>query len=105
MGRVSERRFEDDLVALGVIVGDRWGELSRGERQRVAIVRSLVSNPRILILDEPTSGLGNDETNDVLNLLSTLGATVLIATHDPLVMKWCDDVFELRDGDLRLLSR
>lgn len=105
MGRVSERRFEDDLVALGVIVGDRWGELSRGERQRVAIVRSLVSNPRILILDEPTSGLGNDETNDVLNLLSTLSATVLIATHDPLVMKWCDDVFELRDGDLRLLSR
>jgi ABC-type lipoprotein export system ATPase subunit len=59
----------------------------------------------IYLLDEPTSGLGADETAAVLTLLASTGATVIVATHDPQVMTWCDEVVELRDGALRDVRR
>ena len=57
--------------------------------------------PNIIILDEPTSGLGVAETQQVLELLSSTTATVIVATHDPQVMQWCDDVYELSNNQLR----
>jgi len=44
---------------------------------------------------------GRDETEAVLSLLDSAGATVIVATHDPHVMAWCDDVLELRDATLQ----
>ena len=107
LGRTPVRDAASDLRQLGVDVAPttRWAELSRGERQRVAIVRALLTSPAIVLLDEPTSGLGPDETRAVLSLLAESGASVIVATHDPLVMEWCHEVLELRDGHLRVLSR
>ena len=92
-----------DLKTLGIEATNtsRWVELSRGEKERVAVVRSLASSPKILILDEPTSGLGVDETKHVLTLLDSIDATVIVATHDPHVMEWCDDIYELRGAQLQ----
>jgi ATP-binding cassette subfamily C protein CydC len=102
LGRATSRSAHDDLAALGVATDSttRWEELSRGERARVAIARAMVTSPMIYLLDEPTSGLGAKETADVLSLLTSTGATVIVATHDPQVMAWCDDVLELIDGAL-----
>jgi putative ABC transport system ATP-binding protein len=107
LGRVGNRDFQADLAALGphVEASTKWDELSRGERQRVAIVRALVTSPEIFLLDEPTSGLGAEETGAILALLASTGASVMIATHDHQVMAWCNRVLELRDGRLRLLNR
>jgi ATP-binding cassette subfamily C protein CydC len=107
LGRVGNRDFQADLAALGLHVeaSTKWDELSRGERQRVAIVRALVTSPEIFLLDEPTSGLGAEETGAILALLASTGASVMIATHDHQVMAWCNRVLELRDGRLRLLNR
>jgi ATP-binding cassette subfamily C protein CydC len=95
-------RDEDlaSLSALGLSVGrnDVWEELSRGERQRVALVRALARRPDILMLDEPTSALGDAETAAVLTLLSNFASTVIVASHDPRVLAWCDDVIELSDA-------
>ncbi|MDE3007658.1 MAG: ATP-binding cassette domain-containing protein [Acidobacteriota bacterium] len=75
---------------------DTWfDDLSRGELARVAIVRALVTRPRVVILDEPTAGLGTRETTFVLDVLADLGVSVVVATHDPLVREWCDDVVSL----------
>jgi ABC-type transport system involved in cytochrome bd biosynthesis fused ATPase/permease subunit len=104
LGRPSARKPGDDLAALGIIAeqSTRWEELSRGERERVAIARAVVTSPDIYLLDDPTSGLGEEETEYVLDLLAQTGASVIIATHDAQVMAWCTEVFELTDGQLRL---
>jgi ABC-type transport system involved in cytochrome bd biosynthesis fused ATPase/permease subunit len=107
LGRPSSRSAPEDLAAMGITTEPttRWEELSRGERARVAIARAMVSAPAIYLLDEPTSGLGTEETAAVLSLLSSTGATVFVATHDPQVMTWCDEVFELFDATLREIRR
>ncbi len=107
MGRDTNRDILDDLVRVGLRVEatTRWDELSRGERQRVAVVRSLACSPDVVVLDEPTSGLGRDETAAVLELLRSAGPSVVVATHDEQVMAWCDVVVELRDGRLTTLRR
>jgi putative ABC transport system ATP-binding protein len=65
----------------------------------------LVTGPTILLLDEPTSGLGANETAAVLALLASSNATLIVATHDPQVMAWCDEIYELRAGALRTVTR
>jgi ABC-type transport system involved in cytochrome bd biosynthesis fused ATPase/permease subunit len=107
LGRQPARNALDDLAAMGLVVdaSHRWEEPSRGERARIALARALVTSPTVVVLDEPTSGLGVDETRAVLSLLESTGATVIVATHDPQVMDWCDQVLELSDGALRELRR
>ena len=107
LGRAKDRESYGELSELGVATDEttRFDELSRGERQRVAIVRALVSNPRVLVADEPTSGLGPEETDKVLALLTTIDATIIIATHDERVVRWCDETYELANGQLRKLTR
>jgi ATP-binding cassette subfamily C protein CydC len=107
LGRATSRSAHDDLASLGLATDSttRWEDLSRGERARIALVRAMVTSPLIYLLDEPTSGLGNEETAGVLSLLASTGATVIVATHDPQVMAWCDEVLELIDAALREVRR
>jgi putative ABC transport system ATP-binding protein len=72
---------------------------------RVAVARALVTSPEVFVLDEITAGLGREETSDVLKLLASTKSTVIIATHDEDVVRWCDVVVELRDGELARVSR
>ena len=102
LGRTIARPLDQDLIAVGIDVEPttKWDEVSRGEGQRIAVVRALAIGPDIVILDEPTSGLGRDETTAVLNLLSASRATVIIATHDDQIVAWSDLVIDLNNGDL-----
>lgn len=76
------------LQRLGI--ADKWNKktasLSQGERQRVAIARSLAHRPPIILADEPTSALDDNNTSEVYNLLKDqadfLGSTLVIVTHD-----------------------
>ena len=100
LGRRVVRPIDEDLIALGVDAGPatRWEELSRGQSQRVAIVRALAIGPDIVILDEPTSGLGREETAAVIGFLAASGATVIVATHDEQIIAWSDLVVDLGGG-------
>lgn len=69
---------------------DHLEGVSRGEAQRLALVRALNSDPDLLVLDEPTSGLGERETAYVLALLRQVRGTIVVATHDRAVQQWCD---------------
>jgi ABC-2 type transport system ATP-binding protein len=64
---------------------DRAAQLSKGLKQRVALARSLLHDPRITMLDEPTSGLDPESARDVRDLILALreqGRTVLLCTHN-----------------------
>jgi len=103
LGRTPKRNVLEDLAGVGIDAtpSTKWEDLSRGEIERIAVVRTMITAPHIIILDEPTSGLGVSETQQVLELLSSTTATVIIATHDPQVMEWCDDIYELDSRQLR----
>ena len=77
-------------------------QLSGGEQQRVAIARSLISNPEILIADEPTGNLDKKNSEDVIKLLFQLkkdfGSTLILVTHDTSVAKLCDRIIKIDNG-------
>ena len=92
------------LVAVGL--GDRMGhkpnELSGGEQQRVAIARSIINEPAIVLADEPTGNLDTQVGQGILDLLlnlnKTQGSTIVIVTHDPDVAARTQRTVQLRDG-------
>lgn len=76
------------LAALGLAgkSGRRPGDLSHGERQRIAIARAVVNRPRLVLADEPTASLDDDAAMRTVDLLESAarehGSTLVIATHD-----------------------
>ncbi|MGW0845866.1 ATP-binding cassette domain-containing protein [Streptomyces sp. NPDC002787] len=83
-----ERRTRDLLRTLSIRIPDvraPLATLSGGQRQAVAITRSFLSAPRLLLLDEPTASLGLEQTNQLLDLIEELrdrGAGVLLISHN-----------------------
>lgn len=79
--------------------------LSGGEQQRVAICRALLNAPQIIIADEPTANLDSKLAGELLHIFGRLaraGHTLILSSHDPLVIEAevVDQVFSLRDGQL-----
>jgi len=105
MGR-RERRD----VALGLLasvglqgrVDHRPSELSGGEQQRVAIARSLVNDPKIVLMDEPTGNLDSKTSAETKALVERLnrekGQTFIVVTHNPVFRESADHIIYLLDG-------
>ena len=102
----SERRkaVMDALEWVGLTdkIKSRPSMLSGGECQRVAIARSMVKRPEIVLADEPTANLDSVNSHHILqtmkNLNRELKTTFLFATHDEKVMKYLDRIISLEDG-------
>ncbi|HEY4514927.1 MAG TPA: ABC transporter ATP-binding protein [Candidatus Paceibacterota bacterium] len=78
-------------------------ELSGGEKQRVAIARSLVNNPDVIFADEPTGNLDSKSGANVMEIFDTLnkqGKTVIAITHDEKVAEHARRTIKLRDGKI-----
>jgi putative ABC transport system ATP-binding protein len=77
-------------------------QLSGGQRQRVAIARALMNRPKLVFADEPTANLDHETGSGILDILGELnaqeGATLILATHDPEVMKRASRIVKLKDG-------
>jgi putative ABC transport system ATP-binding protein len=82
----------------------RPAELSGGQQQRVAVARALVTEPLMVLADEPTANLDSTTAEGLVDLMRALndrrGATFIIATHDPMIMRISRRVVALKDGRL-----
>jgi len=93
-----------DEVGLASRAEQPAGQLSGGEQQRVAIARSLVNNPTLLLADEPTGDLDERNAESVFELMQRLHQshhlTSIIATHNLNLARRTDRVFQLEHGKL-----
>ena len=104
--KVADQRIEETLAALQLDVRDdkKIGDMSKGMRRKVAIARSLVNDPEMVIYDEPASGLDPVVSAYILDLvrsLSRAGKTVIFSAHNLYHMeRICDRVLILRKGQV-----
>jgi lipoprotein-releasing system ATP-binding protein len=100
----SEKQAKELLqfVGLGHRLEHRPSELSGGEQQRVAIARSVILRPKLLLADELTGNLDSVNRNNVMELLvklnQTTGVSVLLVTHDQEIAKKMHRVLVMKDG-------
>ncbi len=91
-----------DWVGLTDKAESKPGRLSGGESQRVAIARSIVKKPEIVLADEPTANLDSENSHHILQTMETLNrelkTTFIFATHDEKVMKYLRRIISLKDG-------
>ncbi len=92
-----------EQFGLGERIKHKPYQLSGGERQRVAIARSLMNEPRLLLADEPTGNLDSETGNGILEVLGTLnrnGQSIVMVTHDERMTERAGRVIRLADGKI-----
>ncbi|WP_058259677.1 ABC transporter ATP-binding protein [Fenollaria timonensis] len=108
--KVDEEYLKEILSILGIEGKlDRYPkQLSGGEQQRVAIARSLITRPAIILADEPTGNLDRKNSEEITGLFrlvnKRLNSTIMIITHDEKVANSCDKVYRMVDGRLNFLG-
>lgn len=98
-----EKRLADVSSSLGIenILGKYPYEISGGQKQRTAVARALITNPKIILADEPTGALDSASTGDLLRVFGQInkaGQTILMVTHSTDAASHADRVLFIRDG-------
>lgn len=100
----AEKRGKELLTQMGLSarMQHKPGELSGGEKQRVAVARALMNQPSLILADEPSGSLDSANKKELHSLLRKLcneyGLTVLLVTHDKELADVSDRVIEMKDG-------
>jgi cell division transport system ATP-binding protein len=98
-----------ELVGINSPMEKFPNELSGGEQQRVAIARSILNEPDLIIADEPTGNLDPETSSEIISLfekLNKMGTSMIIATHDyNLILKLEGQVYKCEDGSIFEVKR
>ncbi|MFW5853221.1 MAG: ABC transporter ATP-binding protein [Patescibacteria group bacterium] len=101
-----EQKVEEvvDLVGLSHRIDYETYKLSGGEKQRTAIARALINNPKVIFADEPTGNLDSKSGQVVIetlqNLHENLGHTIILITHEAETSQYADRIITLQDGKI-----
>lgn len=90
-------------IGLAELANDYPSNLSGGEMRRVAIVRAMLNEPKIILADEPTSNLDPENSHKVMQMLrdiSNAGTTVLLSTHELEYLDYVDSVIKMEKGKI-----
>ena len=105
--KIAETKAKELMDYLGIInkTNKKPNELSGGEKQRVAVARSLINEPSIILADEPSGNLDTNSSNNLhdlfLDLRKDFNYTFVIATHDLSLAKKSDKILEIVDGKIK----
>lgn len=104
----NKKKYDCEKIAktLGIkkLLDTKVSLLSGGEKQRTAIARALINDPKYIIADEPTGALDSKNAElimDTIIELNKLGKTIIIVTHDENVAKKCQRIIYISDGNLK----
>lgn len=104
LGGHRERRIVEeclDLVGLAELRNRRCNQLSGGERRRAMLAKGLAQHTELLLLDEPTNHLDVHHQLHLLDVMRSIGRTIVATIHDlDLAMGWFDQVVMLADGGI-----
>ncbi|HBQ85266.1 MAG TPA: hypothetical protein DD811_02110 [Syntrophomonas sp.] len=93
-----------EQVGLKSYLGKYPNQMSYGERQRVAIARSLINNPQLVLADEPTGNLDSATSKEVITLLKDIcknqNTAIMMVTHDANMAAFADKTFILENGQI-----
>ncbi|MDD3190943.1 MAG: ABC transporter ATP-binding protein [Candidatus Pacebacteria bacterium] len=99
----SRKRAKELLekVGLGHRLEYMPNKLSGGEQQRVAIVRALINNPKLILADEPTGNLDSKSGKEIMEILQNLneeGTTIIMVTHEQQTAECAKRILTIKDG-------
>ena len=79
-------------------------ECSGGEKQRAAIARALITNPKLIVADEPTGNLDSKNSHELLEMLKNMNTeesrTIIMVTHDPQIASYSSKLIYITDGKI-----
>lgn len=101
---------EDALEKLNILElkNEKVRNISGGEKQRLAISRAIIGNPKILLLDEPTGNLDDTHADIIMKCVQSLkneNMMIFIITHDNRIIDYCDNIYLLEDNHLKLYRK
>jgi ABC-type lipoprotein export system ATPase subunit len=98
-----------EKVRLQDHIDHRPAQLSGGEQQRVAVVRSMIHNPPLLLADEPTGSLDQNSAENLAQLLLDLNkdeqVTLIVVTHSEKLAGYMQKIYDLKNGKLEIRSK
>ncbi|WP_430353401.1 ABC transporter ATP-binding protein [Viridibacillus arvi] len=104
----TQQRADELLKSVGLAhrANHYVQHLSGGEKQRVAIARSLMNNPDIILADEPTASLDSERSSEIVALIAKevkeKNKAAVMVTHDESILSYCDKIYEMKNGQLTL---
>ena len=102
---IPQKRINEliEELSLRELLNQNVNVLSGGEKQRVAIARSLIMDPGLIIADEPTGNLDSGNRDNIVNILKRLhgqGKAIVLITHDLELAKKAEKMYTIDDGRL-----
>ncbi len=101
------QKAQEVIALVGVTnkITSAVSNLSIGQRQRVAVARALVMNPKLILADEPTGNLDSNNTENILTLFRQLNkeknVTIMMVTHEEKALAFCDRYIQILDGRIQ----